>query len=451
MAFSNTEIVDKVYKATLFRAPSEDESSYWADQLDQQLYTGVTLTLLGASQDVFMQRNLPVANLFYGIYGRLMAQDEMLFWGRILDQGASTEQVVEAFLVSNEFAQTYAGVSGLDAFKAIYARLWGGEIPSVLLDTYLEQLANEEMSISQVLLDIGSLPPKSLAVALGLVSASLNGVVPEFTEMDTLAAKQGALSDLFGVVNEPEVVEPVEPIEEINGQLALSLSATESIVVDLEKDSLMVDGTAKALTAGNLANLYYLDARDQKTVSVSIQGSSAGEIYFASAQGDSIRLKGGNDQITLNAGTDSLIFEYSASTNGLDSISNFNIGSGGDTLDFNAFLNAANTGNLATQDATSTAAQTWNNGDVLVVSGNGLDSATAIAGLFGAAKTFAAPLGAAKAVIISADIVGDASVWYLTNQTDTGVIASEEITQVATLAGINNLGLVGFDAANFVA
>ena len=52
-------------------------------------------------------------------------------------------------------------------------------------------------------------------------------------------------------------------------------------------------------------------------------------------------------------------------------------------------------------------------------------------------------------MLITSDIVGDAKVWYITNQADLANITADEIQQVANLDGIHNLTLVGFAAANF--
>ncbi|MBK9235974.1 MAG: hypothetical protein IPO19_07880 [Rhodoferax sp.] len=119
-------------------------------------------------------------------------------------------------------------------------------------------------------------------------------------------------------------------------------------------------------------------------------------------------------------------------------------------MDFSAFLNKTGTKHLAAVSASSVTPSIWSNSDVLVASGYDLD-ATGIAALFGAAAPLAAPTAAAKTVVISADIIGNASIWYVVNQLDTSAITASEVTLVGTLVGINNLGLVGygFVAANF--
>jgi hypothetical protein len=85
----------------------------------------------------------------------------------------------------------------------------------------------------------------------------------------------------------------------------------------------------------------------------------------------------------------------------------------------------------------------------LVVSGNGLTTEASIAALFGVGQAFAAPTTPGKSVVISADVIGNASVWHIVNDTDISNITANEVFQVATLIGVNNLALVGFNAANF--
>jgi hypothetical protein len=86
---------------------------------------------------------------------------------------------------------------------------------------------------------------------------------------------------------------------------------------------------------------------------------------------------------------------------------------------------------------------------VLIVQGAGLN-ATTIAALFAATGTaLLAPTAIGKAVIIASDVVGDAGVWFLVNQTLPTTVEVGELTQVATLTGVNNLQLVPLIAANF--
>lgn len=118
-------------------------------------------------------------------------------------------------------------------------------------------------------------------------------------------------------------------------------------------------------------------------------------------------------------------------------------------LDFSQFLNVTGKTNITTRSADSTNAVAWANGQVLVVQGDSVNTATEIASLFGAGSVFAAPTPPAKAVVISADLVGDATVWYVTNKSNVTSIEVGEVEQVAILTGINNVSLLPFVAANF--
>jgi hypothetical protein len=173
----------------------------------------------------------------------------------------------------------------------------------------------------------------------------------------------------------------------------------------------------------------------------------------ATKYGSILRGMGGNDGYLLGDYIDKIIFESTPALNGMDIISGFKIGAGGDILDFSAFLNKTNTASAVTTKLdTSTASAAWANGNILSVQGYALDSPDKIAALFGAGKTFAAPTGQAKTVVISSDIVGDAQIWYVTNQATSNInsIEASEVSLVGVLQGVNNTSLVPFVLTNFV-
>ncbi len=157
---------------------------------------------------------------------------------------------------------------------------------------------------------------------------------------------------------------------------------------------------------------------------------------------------GVNDSMTGGTAVDTFNFGMTPAANGFDVINNYTIGKGGDVLNFSAFLNKTGTTHIATVNAAAITPKVWANGDVLTVQGNALDPVK-LAALFGAGKPFAAPTVASKMVLITADIIGDASIWFVINQLDVANITPDEITLVGVLKNVNNLGLVGFDATNF--
>jgi len=250
------------------------------------------------------------------------------------------------------------------------------------------------------------------------------------------------------------------PIKELGGTLSASGQISNALSVDLATDKVTLGTTAISLVSGVISLATNVDMSDIKpaatatttstsktTASVSLKGDDQANSLLAAGYPTTLEGGKGNDAIVCGSSTDTLVFSSTADGNGVDTISGFSLGKGGDVLKFSAFLNKTGTTNIAALSATSTAAKAWSNGDVLVIQGNGLD-ASALADLFGAGKVFAAPTTARKAVLISTDIVGDASVWYLSNQTGITAITSSEITLVGTLKGINNLELVGFDTSN---
>ena len=204
------------------------------------------------------------------------------------------------------------------------------------------------------------------------------------------------------------------------------------------------------LQSGTLASVNSADASGlapgAKT-GVLMVGNAAANTYTASPSGDTIAGGAGNDTLTGGAGADRYVFATAPADNGIDTIRNFTVGKGGDVLDLRALLNKTGTKSIATRLSDSTAAADYSNGDVLVVAGP-VAGAADVAALFGPGKAFKAPTAAGKYVVITADIVGDASVWAVVNQTGTTTIDAAEVTQIATLVGVHNLQLVALDAGN---
>jgi len=181
-----------------------------------------------------------------------------------------------------------------------------------------------------------------------------------------------------------------------------------------------------------------------------VEGSDAADLISAVDGAEYVRGFGGNDTIRLSRGADLVVFEANAADNGTDVILDFELGEGGDVLDFTRFLNSPGltlVGNSV--ELGSTNAVSWANGDVIVAQGFGLDTAEGVAALFGEGLELAAPTGAAKAVLVTSDIIGDANIWFLVNQTAVSSIEAEEIVLVGTLGDVNNTSLLPFAETNF--
>lgn len=220
------------------------------------------------------------------------------------------------------------------------------------------------------------------------------------------------------------------------------------MTVDLAKNTLKNDGVSVALTTGslvsalqvNLSQMVLADGAvlEEGTQLITVIGDAADNTIFGSSLGDKITAAQGNDLLVLGAGSDAIFFADSALANGLDRIDNLTLGR--DVLNFASFLNKTKgIVNLVSVDANKGFESAWSSGDLIAVNGFGLATASAVANLFGLGKAIAAPSGLSKAVVMTASISGDAKLWFVVNETDLGRITANEVQQVATLTGINNL------------
>lgn len=262
---------------------------------------------------------------------------------------------------------------------------------------------------------------------------------------------------------------------ESGGVLRPSISNfTASISIDLSTDKLSFGSIDGRLIAGQMSAVSSVDmsnatnggataATAATAVSVSFKGDSAANNYVASYVGDRIEGSGDADTLVGGTGIDRFVFSSTATNNGVDQIQKFKVGAGGDILDFSAFLTKTGTANVKTLVAsapTATGAK-WASSDVVVVEGSGLTTPEKVATLFdsdGAGTgtgVLATPTTVSKAVLITADVTGDAYVWYLVKGGSVSatinansVVAASDITLVGILEGVNSLVLVPMVATN---
>lgn len=296
---------------------------------------------------------------------------------------------------------------------------------------------------------------------------TLTGKATSHSSLDSLSnltvsfVEDNFLSGLLplNAVNEELTLDFVDVfMVENGGLLTVSGGVPGALTIDLAKDTAMMGNAPILPLTGAIANANFVDlsavTNTTATALLTVSGSASNEVFSAAPMGGSLRGAGGVDGYLLGTGVDKIVFEASATANGVDVVgggsqTNFKIGTGGDVLDFSQFLNVTGKTNITTRSADSSGAIAWTNGQVLVVQGDSIDSSAEVAALFGAGSVFAAPTAQAKAVVIAADLVGDASVWYVTNKSNVTSIDVSEVEQVAVLTGINNVSLLPFVATNF--
>jgi Ca2+-binding RTX toxin-like protein len=254
---------------------------------------------------------------------------------------------------------------------------------------------------------------------------------------------------------------------------------TTSVTIDLSADKISFGSGDGRLISGQTTSITSVDLSDAVSggpagaagggaaaggASVSFKGDEVANTYVASYVGDRIEGATGNDTLTGGAGIDRFVFSSTAAINGVDRIQKFKVGAGGDILDFSAFLTKTGTTNVKTMiaSAPTVAGNKWASSDVIVVEGYNLTTPAAIAALFDAdgagpgTGLLATPISVSKTVLITADVIGDAYVWYMVKSANVSatvsaasVVTASEVSLVGVLESVNTLALVPMVATNF--
>lgn len=295
---------------------------------------------------------------------------------------------------------------------------------------------------------------------------ALNNSIDNFTitfkDKDFLSAKLAT-----GAIKDDIAINFIDlNMSESNGKLTIAGNVPAALTIDLDLDQMSSSGALINPLTVNVSSISEVDLHGitNATASILVNGGVGSEVFIASPTGNTLRGKGGSDGYLLGSGTDTIVFEATAQDNGRDAIMGFKVGTGGDKLDFSAFLTRPTlipTLLKETQTGIKPAPTAWTNGNILLVEGEftRFDATTGgyvqdvlpkdVEAMF-RNDIFMAPTAQAKAVVILADITGDATVWYITNKINITSIDSGEAQQVATLVGVNNLNLAPFVAGNFV-
>jgi len=462
----SSQFLDILYSNVLGRSADASGKSYWLQQLAGGMSKGDALDNFAQSPELQAKTasSVMTALLYSVLADRMPTNAELAAAPTNLEQ-LTLKAAQAAGVVAVSGAIVYSGniFSEADSNNGSIANTitltLSGDTFKGNVGANLGKVSNAPSGLTASLTKTGDTTATLSLVGTAKDHGSANNIGNLTVALSNADFTSGAANLVSGAAKSDLKISFIDlPIKESDGTLSASGPISSALSVDLATDKMMLGTTAISLVSGDISHAVNVDMSNlipatstttasKTTVSVSIKGDDQANRLSAAGYPTTLEGGKGNDTIVCGSSTDTLVFSSTADGNGVDTVSGFSLGKGGDVLKFSAFLNKTGTANIAALSAASTAAKAWSNGDVLVIQGNGLD-ASALAGLFGAGKVFAAPTEARKAVLISADIVGDASVWYLTNQTDTAAITSTEITLVGTLKGINNLALLGFDTSN---
>jgi Ca2+-binding RTX toxin-like protein len=169
-----------------------------------------------------------------------------------------------------------------------------------------------------------------------------------------------------------------------------------------------------------------------------LNGTVTGDTLVGGLGADTIRgndnATGDTETLTGGGGIDTFVFESTAALNGIDTITDFTAGTGGDKLDVSAFADGFTVDITGYTTASNSDVDIANK--VVLLEGSGGSAANVRGEVQGAANAFNLASGG-KAVVIGDD--GTHSyVWFIDDTLDgtSGTVSTTDIVQVATLSSV---------------
>jgi hypothetical protein len=453
---TNTEFVNSIYNNMLLRSPAQSEASYLVSRLDSGLLTRQALVEAAIPYPEVQATPTMIAQIYQTVFNKVGTTEQLTFWANIFRAGASYDQIAQQMASSSEVAKLYPNLTTQESIiNLIYQNALNRNANTQEIDSWKNNLQTGQ-SYGSIIANVAASTEAYIhninIIQKTLLWHAIVGNEPTASNLSALPNDASALA--VAIMKQPTLPQLSNAFWESSGTLYGSVDLTGNVVLDLTKNTLTMGAVSQTLTQGSLpsainADLSALNLPVSTTATttttkiptaisqkITFTGDDAANNYVGSNYGDVITTGKGNDTVTLGTGVDSIYFADSNISNGIDTINQFTLGT--DQLIFGSFLNKTTASvSMLSINAAQKLQQSWANGDVLVIQGNSLTSGAAIANLFGTA--IANPIGASKAVLITADITGNANIWYLVNQTDITHITANEITQVGVLTGVNNL------------
>ncbi|NLY42242.1 MAG: DUF4214 domain-containing protein [Desulfovibrionales bacterium] len=437
---TNQEFIENLYKHVLLRSPDSGGLAYYIGQMNAGASRADVLASFGSSSELAGPPT-ELAGVYQACLGRQPDIDGLQYWAGRYYAGRSLAQIADDMLHSSEFTVSYPEATNHAlVIDQIYQNSLGRSADPGGLAYYEDRVAGG-MSLGAVAeaiaLSAEGKGRNALAMQKTLLWHAVKGTEPTPGEIKGLPDDISAMAATLTATTDPGVFWE-------SGSVLYGTAAIEApLFLDLATKTLTLDGDYQGLSSGTLGAVRNIDfskltADPDETPTITVKGNDQANTYIASDIGDIFEGRGGNDVIHLGAGKDTVIFSSTATGNGLDEIRNFSLST--DLLDLSKFLNKTlGTIRLVPVDAGVSSGVRWGSGDIIAVSGASLTTPNAIASLFG--TVLANPTGPGTAVVISADVVGDACVWFVSN-TGSGnpvVIDAGEVSQAAILKGVNNL------------
>ncbi len=138
---NTAEFVKQLYSDLLAREATESEISYWVNAIDSNSLSASKVTSLFTESQEYQQMVVPIARLYYTLFGRMPDAQGLDYWVKDYQNGFSLDEIIHGFLRSQEFQQIYQGADSNSLFlDTLYQRAFGRTADSQGKQYWLEQM-----------------------------------------------------------------------------------------------------------------------------------------------------------------------------------------------------------------------------------------------------------------------------------------------------------------------
>lgn len=266
---STANFVEQLYSNFLGRTPAEAETTYWVEQIDNNILNAAQITQFFIDSPEFSESVSSILKLFYTALGRTPNPDGLAYWLEQYHQGDSLEHITASIVNSDEFQNNFASLDNGDFIEQLYQVAFNRSADQEGKDAWLDAMEN------------------------GLTRAEM---VQLFAASDELSYYKDSeikvLLDYYGILN----IRPSQ--EEIDA--ALTENNPQSLITQLYADERYTGETVPGLSSDGVV----------------VDGYISGATVFIDANGDGVLNEGevstttdefGNFDFGPNAGFGQLV------------------------------------------------------------------------------------------------------------------------------------------------
>ena len=258
MATTNEALITQLYNGMLLEDPTEEEVSYWLEQLNLGLVTPVGMVFAQAAAPEFTGISHAIASMYQAAFGQYGTTEELMIWRKVYDAGLGLVDMGRMFVLSPNFSQAHPGLDQTAEYvQAMIQVGFGRNATQAELNAVVPLIDNGTYHYGHLLQYLSQNNGRNLEVAYAMIYAGINSAAPEDAEIDGLDSNVAvAVNTLLAEVTAEENLY----LAEVAGDLVLSGTITESLVVDLPNRQLTVDGVSQQLSSGTLAEVVTISA-----------------------------------------------------------------------------------------------------------------------------------------------------------------------------------------------